>query len=1699
MSKIKKTLFIFIILSFVTTAFFGDAIISSVVEYSFKSYCRNCLSASVKSEKIKRGDHFIVFENLRLNSNNDPHVAFLISEELKIDYNLHFFKREIDLYITLENPSLDLDLMAPSIHKFFEEKTSDFRLFKINHQLSIKNGILKVPVEGIYQEIDFTSEHDFIEANELKLTASFNRSNDEYSAFKLNAWKDQPGVLVVDVSFQDLCCKTMQKIFSLVVPDFNKFTVYDGNLNGNATLVFKDGEKPEIISDIILDELSCIYNPLNIALNIPKSHLVFSERKNGRLDISEGSFLMKQQGLDVLSFHKLSGSCFLMCDDACKIVLEGKADLDLLGFDVRIDAEKNLHSFNLALKLNSKENQNAQFDFSSEDDLAEIKFKNFGPTEFHLAQTLLKDVSDNFLLINLNDGLLDAEFKLKVKDSKIEKFNLSKFAGKNVKVDFNPLKLGFEADTLLGTFDADLLLDHFFEFFNANIYIDNGSLKLENHQTPLFTEIKTDLNIENGVAKKSVINGKFLGLDGKIHVDFLNDNQLMALAFVGEANQLISLLGQDKRELFEKSFKSDCLSLQGDLKKLIDANTLKNIFSFEGSLNVISKLPVCCESILFGFEIEDQSEADEDSSFVLQNGWFKASDLKLEKYLSPFIFTEDEIKLTGTGNFQGLFTPSEIHVSYDGKDVSLENEHFVMETKNLEGGKHLIDLDNDKILGTIPIVQGTYFQKNNGLLFTDIQANFEVEDKKIKAPFMEAFCNGVYCSGSQELDLSSPNKGEFDLSFQVSNMKGKFSQLQSIFSHFNKPFFFLKIPMESDVSLRKNGAILNFHFKPDDYLLYAKVQGDISSGNLASDYFDVSVQDLNVNFDYDHGSSILSLSDIQGTLLVGKPERVEEYSLSGDHIHFTDYSNNESSFDVWIGDKNRDIMRFVGKTKSTDSSNELIQISLNHDLSHFGDMYPRNFTCVLKDWTEVDTLNVELKFSLRAIFNDLQRFSRTGFFFLSRGLLKELNEIKKAKGDFLVNLDYDKTKSIFNYQLSGSNTEIGAYQFDTVFLKGTKRSHIWSIEELKLDKLSLSADISHHENGCKINFLGIQMGTSLLAGLEGEYKKQENAFFTKVNLFEANLDHLKEWLSLKALVDEYNPKGNFKGFGQLKIELGKGPSGIQADLLLNGSLTKFQAKGVNFKDMEGISCHFLSDRSLILRSIKTAINTESLETSNQVALFDIDKLEYDFRNHAFSVEGLNFKLPAINLEPFAFLLKTSFKDIFNEYALNHLKNLKTSGFFEGSLNMDISNPYYALRLMLKDGDYQFLNQDHTVKNFIVDFDPCEFKLTTEYIFKNRPMVLTLDSKSPTLEFGKLKVSDSSLTTSEEDASLMIYWRNHKDMGLAIETAEGFFSGIHTQLYRNPEAPIEPGKFHLTGEINVDVKDLRGLIPEEFQERLKTLQMGSGYALKGDWSLFNGKDFDLADSRFKGQLIGNDFEFKGYQFQSLLADVDYRKHDIVFNQLHLEDPCGTLHADKLHIFCQNEDSWKVQFSLMQIHDFRPGLIKRAGSLLTLSKKPLAITEWDLENVEGDLLDFASFKGYGRISFKNPHKKNLQNTILAIPAEIISRIGLDPTVLTPVIGTIEYQILDGKILLTKFKDVFSEGRLSRFYLASTPYPSYVDFDGNLFLKVRMKQFNLLFKLAEPFIVSVEGNLRKPTYTLQKQSKHEPHEPNTLTDDT
>jgi len=462
----------------------------------------------------------------------------------------------------------------------------------------------------------------------------------------------------------------------------------------------------------------------------------------------------------------------------------------------------------------------------------------------------------------------------------------------------------------------------------------------------------------DGVFQKSVFRGAVAGLKGEVEFNGRSESPFIAFHFHGKADDLLKTLPDCACKSLEKQF------LGHELNITAHADKINQGLGFKGKVQIES--PHAREEVLFGFTLEK-------GSCMLKDGWFTAEKLPLSKYLSPVLFINNQMQLEGLGEFVGYFDTQKVVVNYDAKDLVLKNSDFAIEIKSLseEGtssinalaASYTFDFDQKVSVNILPIRNATYFEKNTGLLFTEINAALKMRDAVADFENLTAFCNGLYFSGTANIDWSMPGEGVFEVDLRAHEMHGKISQLQHLLSHINKTLIFLQIPIEGNMLLNKEGGHLHFAFRKDGYDLDSHIQGAMADGIISEPHANLSLQELSMNFDYQHQGNRLDFTDIQGTLLVGKPHHVEEYVVTGDKVRFIDYTRNEVEFDVWVGDKKRDILRVAGKTRleNNEAGQPFINFLFNPALSHFGNVHPSVFQLAFKDWSQLELFRLRFE------------------------------------------------------------------------------------------------------------------------------------------------------------------------------------------------------------------------------------------------------------------------------------------------------------------------------------------------------------------------------------------------------------------------------------------------------------------------------------------------------------------------------------------------------------------------------------------------------------------------------------------------------------------------------------------------------------------------------------------------------------------
>lgn len=1650
---------------------------------------------------------------------------FFNAKRATFDFEIDFWNGHLDLYLTLEEPQIHLANDQPSLMEVLS-KADHQGVLSINKHVTVHKGLIDLN-EHLYA-IDAEMCLGAISRGIVQFKVY---DEQEQNHLKMNFKQQEDGSLELDFECVELSCEAAHHFAKHFFPSVQNFHITDGVFHGVGGFLLSPQTKPLIFGEAKLKNFSFEHPPTSLrgSLQEVRFHLEkntereFAGPIGSIIFCADETFSYVPAGETVAEIRQLMGGVYIGEEGKTKVVLHGIYDNNCdSSSQLSVDgagwlSPTSLGQLNLSWKLENDDHASIGVI-----DINEIR-KNVLDIDFdfkgmHLKNEIVQACCNQWLPsiqdIYLKGGLLDVQGHTQIDQNQLKEIELARIQIQHLQGEYLPLEISWGTEKVTGEGQLRPCTKQGLE---CRLKINNGFLNCIEHPEYCFNHIQSEIHFSNGELKDTYADGVVNQIP--LHLELGKEPQEgFKFSLSGKVKKLLMYIPNQKlRSKLLTSFDEDEMIIVADFKKhekqieiiglakILDSigqerqihfgfdliKTNRQTYNFQNHLQKLEPLAPSLANPLWLIERISLDEQKNRARYAISHGWFQAEDLPLKKYVAPFCVNENKLHLSGFGDIQGSFDHQNLKVFYEARDVVLENDYLRIEAPEVKQNPQATTFGQSKPVyyynftsgasfGSMPLVNASYLEKNSKLVFSDIHAEVVFDGYNIHIPNIESFCQGVYFVGELDLIFHDTLDGYFDVTYHIQSLHGKFTQLQDLFSHLGKSLFFLKIPMEGEISMHHDAGYMKFNFNPATYNLEAHFKGDLNNGKIVAENSQLSLDELSLHFEYDHLDNFLEFSDIQGTLLVGEPERVEEYMVVGEKILFSDYARSQASFDIWVGDKKRDVIRLAGKTCASDLFPEenCVEFILDRDLSHFGTVHPEDFHLILKDWWQIQEFRFVAEFKLTSLLQDLKRFSRTGFLFLSRHLLKRLDKIKKAQGNFHVKIEYEDRFSRLDYQLTGSEIAIDSRTFQQFLLKGKKANDTWIIDQLKLDQFSIAADILRKSGSWMINFLGIKAGKSILAGLQGEFFDDHHAILGKVNLLEMDLAGLREWPQLEKVLKDYPLQGQLKAFGEFQFEMESDESGeYRFNTLLNTALKNVEFKDLSFDNMSGISCHYVSDKGVIVRQISTALKTNAKTLAN----LQLDKIEYDIAQDIFSMENLRFAIPASSLFQISSCCASHFPSSITPAWIEGISNIKQKGVLEGCLSVEYENPHYAVKLNLKDDDYVFFNKHFPLANFCLEYDPCELKITTQYLHPLSPFWVQHRSSSNHLTEGEWIITEKSAQEPNEN-SLLVKWRQLEE-SFCIDHAEGGLYGLQFNLKGVTPTTRQVSQC-LIGDIHFNLKKITPLLPLEMGKKINDWQINSNFCLNGKWEIKPAEnETELFRNYFSGDLKGEDFICKGYRFGKIQSHVEYSPENIVLNDVHFSDSYGNFNIDKIYLNRRPLDEWVASIPRIVGQELTPSLLQKNDISKQLSPKPLVVRELILENFKGTLGKIDSFSAKGYLTFVNPPKKNTLHPLFAIPGEILNRLGLDLSVLNPVIGTIFYEIKNGKFFLTKLKDVYSQGKMSKFYLPHSTHQSFMDFDGNLHIQIKMKHYNLIFKLAELFTVTVQGTLQKPTYTLQK----------------
>lgn len=511
------------------------------------------------------------------------------------------------------------------------------------------------------------------------------------------------------------------------------------------------------------------------------------------------------------------------------------------------------------------------------------------------------------------------------------------------------------------------------------------------------------------------------------------------------------------------------------------------------------------------------------------------------------------------------------------------------------------------------------------------------------------------------------------------------------------------------------------------------------------------------------------------------------------------------------------------------------------------------------------------------------------------------------------------------------------------------------------------------------------------------------------------------------LFKNYLPEvsGKVKSTGMFQLKKKENGSRWLFEADLNSDFSHLAIQNIHFEQLEDVKSR-LTNRDITFFASKGSI--PELKTE-----FSFDRLYYEFDKKLLDVKQCQFKMP---YEAFS---------RFSEQLSNLLKGFKNT--LEGTFDLALSPNRYNFDLKLVPNSYQTDRYLFDFNQFALNLDPLEIKLEAAGEYRNIPFTFAYRGAWPLLDTGSCSIGYLA------NDPLNIYWHQNQ-----IKKIEGSLPGIHANLIASTD--------DLEGEIRIDMKEVKPLLPE------KAFLLFDRYGIDGFLSL-RGKFNNQA--AFNGTCEIKDLRICESALDYATAKVNADPEKINIENLYISDLSGTITSQKISLDLSNPDQIRIDMPEIVGANLKLAHLKKNDS-------PFTIKRFEFNEVQGDLLNIRSLSGTGKADCTNDYHRNMSNTFINISEDQLAPIGLNLAMLTPIYGTIYFKLQEGLCLLTKLKDVYSAGKLTRFYL-SKEKESHIDLEkGILHIFLKMKQHSVLMKLVELFTISIEGTIDRPQFNLR-----------------
>lgn len=1181
----------------------------------------------------------------------------------------------------------------------------------------------------------------------------------------------------------------------------------------------------------------------------------------------------------------------------------------------------------------------------------------------------------------------------------------------------------------------------------------SGSLKIWDGEAAFSSADQKVCKIGGVIGKIELAEGNLLPSRVQFSFNAIENELELNGSLIDLTATLRSFGALDDLSLFHPLEASPVQNLPNEEAELLISYQAKEEgFEISGALQILNE-EKRLEDWSFGFQFIKNSFF----SYPIK-GHISGIGAELKRYL-PF-FPKEIASLSGFADFSLTIKEDQIYLLASLNDVNIATELWHCKVPSLGFHEEQIfcvyDLSVKKAKTAFSIQGAQFYLPAFDLNFHNVQGRFALENDELVLSVDSVESEGLNLGGEIVLDFTQ--KEAVTLAIVSDFMNGSIEDGRKFFEHFHRSFF-TTIPLCGKLQSPPGGFYLSTVFgdkKGIDFGLVAHLESgkmNFSPSAHLQDFRGVLTWDSeNESCTLTNASALISLG-LDGKVVY--PLKFAEFEMQGDD-HWI--------FDLRLEKPEWDILRLKGSFDVQEEENEhvLAEFWFDAKATHFFGSPLKIKRFFIKDFEEILAAELSPVLQLNKLFPELQFLSDMGWLPLRNFSLAPWM-MEKMDGTMNFSIAYFPEKES-QIKLQGKDLIFFGNNIKNVSLAGMLKQKGIQVQSCLVDDFSGSFLLEAQGEKCKISGLTGSYSDAVTFNLDAQYAGGSKLDI-KITQIETNLEKLQKKMSLLPLPLQ----GNFSGTGFLSLQFQENAWSWEADLDVNPK--DIVAGSMKWENKSPLHLYHSSKTGLMLRGLD--VDFHQVDAGISFVGCKVGTLLYDGLEGKWVLKDMQGFLP----RDFYALLEKTFEHLKWQDAGKMLASLKETYPLgegieikgDGAFSCDFQN----VELSLPGLNIPLFGEMQRLEDVYFQYGPKEAGLAFKFLHLDGLYQIAIQAQLGSKPSGKVVFQEDGVVEKEP---LTVYWSWRDPLGFKIEQMEGAFCGTYASFQETVPSANEVAS-SLMGTLKIDFFQAKYLLPKDVFETLSKYNLGDGFELKGKVSF----DPVTKKAQFNGIFIGKQCEVLGYEFKTLFAKVAASSEEMQISDFKISDSAGIVKVEKIHLQKEKE-GWQLSMPEFLIEEFRPSLLQKingkAGEI-----EPLVVRKLVLSDLKGNIQDSNTLTGKGSLHFINSFKR--EHTIFDFPADVLGRIfGLDLELLIPVRGTIDYEIKDGKFLLTDLRDSYSENKRSKFFLVSSKdSPPYMDFDGNLSIDLRMKQY-VLFKFTEQFIISIGGKLSNPTFNLKKK---------------